>query len=105
MKAIATFAAACTLALAFAAPAAAAPVDGFDFRQIGTDGNNCQLVISTYSNAPVTRWDRKRGQVFKLKVHPGGHTWGRPEDHEEALRWLDEQWEALAARRRAAVKP
>ncbi len=45
---------------------------------------------------------RKRRQVFKLKIHPGGHTWGRPEDHEEGIRWLDEQWMATAAQRKSS---
>ena len=29
-------------------------------------------MISTYSNAPVTRWDRKRGQVFLSAIAPAG---------------------------------
>lgn len=36
---------------------------------------------------------RKQGRKSELIVHPGGHTWGRPTDHETAIRWLDEQWE------------
>lgn len=26
----------------------------------------------------------------ELIIHPGGHTWGRPRDHEAAIRWLDD---------------
>ncbi len=26
----------------------------------------------------------------ELIIHPGGHTWGRPQDHEAAIRWLDD---------------
>ncbi|MCH7891521.1 MAG: hypothetical protein IH921_08470, partial [Gemmatimonadetes bacterium] len=33
----------------------------------------------------------------ELIVHPGGHTWGRPQDHEAAIRWLD----GLTKKRRA----
>ncbi len=30
----------------------------------------------------------KAAQKMKLIIHPGGHTWGRAEDHEAAVRWL-----------------
>lgn len=31
----------------------------------------------------------RQGRKSRLIVHPGGHSWGRPQDHEKALRWLD----------------
>jgi poly(3-hydroxybutyrate) depolymerase len=36
--------------------------------------------------------DKKCGRLCKVLIHPGGHEWGRPEDHETALKWLDAQW-------------
>lgn len=63
-----------------------------------TDMNNDEV---TARMAPMAQ---KRRQVFKLKVHPGAHTWGRPEDHEEAIRWLDEQWKATAAQRKNSFR-
>ncbi|NQT51528.1 hypothetical protein HQ576_05730 [bacterium] len=45
-----------------------------------------------FNNAEVTRRHAealKAGRQTKLIIHPGGHTWGRAEDHEAALRWLD----------------
>lgn len=36
--------------------------------------------------------DKQRSRKYKLVIHPGGHTWGRAEDHEAAIRWLDEQY-------------
>lgn len=44
--------------------------------------------------------DYKRGRAYKLVIHPGGHSWGRGEDHEAALRWLDEQWKSAHPRER-----
>jgi predicted esterase len=42
--------------------------------------------------------DKQRERKYQLVVHPGGHTWGRAEDHEAAIRWLDEQSKQQAAR-------
>ena len=36
--------------------------------------------------------DKKCGRPCKVLIHPGGHEWGRPEDHEIALKWLETQW-------------
>lgn len=30
----------------------------------------------------------QRKRPMELVIHPGGHTWGRSEDHEAAIRWL-----------------
>jgi dienelactone hydrolase len=45
-----------------------------------------------------------------LIVHPGGHTWARPEDHEAAIRWLNDitiskRGERVQARPRGYVPP
>jgi predicted esterase len=32
--------------------------------------------------------ERRAGRKTELAEHPGGHSWGLSEDHEEALRWL-----------------
>jgi predicted esterase len=32
--------------------------------------------------------EEKRGRPIQMVIHPAGHTWGRPEDHEAAIRWL-----------------
>ena len=32
--------------------------------------------------------ERRAGRRTQMAVHPGGHSWGRSEDHIEALRWL-----------------
>jgi predicted esterase len=34
---------------------------------------------------------KKRNRNHELIVHPGGHSWGRAEDHEAAIRWLAKQ--------------
>lgn len=31
-------------------------------------------------------------RACELIVHPGGHDWGRPEDHMAAITWLENQW-------------
>lgn len=36
--------------------------------------------------------NHKRGRATELIIHPGGHTWGRPEDHEAAIAWLEARW-------------
>ncbi|OGV70288.1 MAG: hypothetical protein A2283_00300 [Lentisphaerae bacterium RIFOXYA12_FULL_48_11] len=36
--------------------------------------------------------EKKRGRMINVQVHPGGHDWGRPEDHTLAIRWLDGLW-------------
>jgi len=44
------------------------------------------------NRAEVTRLqpaEAAKGRKTKLIVHPGGHSWGRKEDHELAVRWLD----------------
>jgi dienelactone hydrolase len=33
--------------------------------------------------------EKKAGRVCELIVHPEGHTWGRKEDQEAAIRWLE----------------
>ena len=33
--------------------------------------------------------EARKGRKTKLLVHPGGHSWGRKEDHGQAIRWLD----------------
>ncbi|MCX5514876.1 hypothetical protein [Kaistia algarum] len=48
--------------------ASATPADGFDFVQIGKDGSGCQLVMSSSTSKPVTRWDRKKDKVFGIAV-------------------------------------
>ena len=35
---------------------------------------------------------QQQKRACQLIVHPGGHDWGRPEDHLAAIRWLDQQW-------------
>ena len=50
---------------------------------VGESDYNHDEVIELHRN--VERSIRKT----ELIVHPGGHTWGRPEDHEAAIRWLD----------------
>jgi predicted esterase len=47
--------------------------------------------MTDVSRPEVTRIytaERRAGRKTDIGVHPGGHTWGRSEDHEEALRWL-----------------
>ena len=34
---------------------------------------------------------KRAGRKANLIVHPGGHDWGRAEDHVAAIRWLEEQ--------------
>lgn len=36
---------------------------------------------------------QKQKRACELIVHPGGHDWGRPEDHMAAITWLEKQWE------------
>jgi dienelactone hydrolase len=46
------------------------------------------------NRAEVTRVftaERRAGRKTELATHPGGHSWGVSEDHEEALRWLAQQ--------------
>lgn len=52
-----------------------------------TDMNNKEVAIDRY---PA---EKKKGRPTELRIHPGGHTWGRAEDHEAAIRWLDELWQ------------
>ena len=47
---------------------------------------------SDMNHGEVTRLspaEQKKGRKTKLIIHPGGHSWGRKEDHEAAIRWLD----------------
>jgi predicted esterase len=39
-------------------------------------------------------YDREKpeGRTCQIIIHPGGHTWGRAEDHVAGLRWLESQW-------------
>ncbi len=37
--------------------------------------------------------EARRGRKTALRIHPGGHDWGRPQDHVEAIKWLYDQWE------------
>ncbi|MCH8968839.1 MAG: hypothetical protein IIA66_06960 [Planctomycetes bacterium] len=57
---------------------------------VGQSDFNHDEVVALHSEAE--RSIRKT----ELIVHPGGHTWGRPQDHEAAIRWLD----GLAKKRR-----
>jgi dienelactone hydrolase len=41
--------------------------------------------------------DKKTGRASQLLLHPGGHEWGRKEDHEKALRWLAKETSAPGA--------
>lgn len=52
--------------------ASAAPKSDFEFAQIGADGKDCKLVMSGYSNKPVTRWDRKKGSVLTIAIGKPG---------------------------------
>jgi hypothetical protein len=53
------------------------------------------LVGETDINRPevegVYHAQQEAGRSVRLALHPGGHTWGRPEDHEAALQWLASQ--------------
>jgi len=40
---------------------------------------------------------KKAGRPCEMIVHPGGHAWGRAEDHMAALRWLNKQWQEKPA--------
>ena len=46
---------------------------------------------SDFNHEEVTRRhnaEATRGRKTELLIHPGGHSWGRAEDHERAIRWL-----------------
>ena len=60
------------------------------FFLVGQSDFNHDEVVALHSEAE--RSIRKT----ELIVHPGSHTWGRPRDHEAAIRWLD----GLAKKRR-----
>lgn len=53
-----------------------------------TDMNNVEVCDTVFPMA------KKEKRVCKLVVHPGGHSWGRDEDREAAIRWLEEQRKA-----------
>ena len=36
----------------------------------------------------VYRIGRQEGRQVALRYHPGGHTWGRPQDREAGILWL-----------------
>jgi hypothetical protein len=48
--------------------ASATSTDGFGLLQIGKEAGDCQLVLSSSTNKPVIRWDRKKDKVFGLAV-------------------------------------
>ena len=52
-----------------------------------TDFNNKEVIDK------VLPMVRGRGTETELIVHPGGHTWGRGEDHQAAMKWLEENWQ------------
>jgi len=60
------------------------PKDQPIFYIAGQTDMNKGEVESTYDKA------LKSGRKCKLIIHPGGHDWGRPEDHEAAIRFLAE---------------
>jgi predicted esterase len=33
--------------------------------------------------------EKRKGRRTRLVIHPGGHNWGRAQDHEAAIRWLE----------------
>ena len=64
------------------APALSIPI----FFIVGKSDMNNREVTWKHSEA------EKKGRKTEIIIHPGGHTWGRPADHEAAIRWLDKQW-------------
>jgi hypothetical protein len=50
-----------------------------------TDMNHSEVVERIVPSA------KQRNRVHELIVHPGGHSWGRAEDHEAAVSWLEKQ--------------
>ncbi len=60
------------------------PKDQPIFYIAGQTDMNKGEVESTYEKA------LKAGRKCKLIIHPGGHDWGRAEDHEAAIKWLAE---------------
>ena len=55
------------------------------------------------NNAEVTKLhpaEARKGRKTKLVIHPGGHSWGRKEDHEQAVRWLDALYQGADGRER-----
>ncbi len=45
--------------------------------------------------------EARKARKTQLVVHPGGHSWGRKEDHEQAIRWLDSLYKGDARPRDA----
>ena len=45
------------------------------------------------------RTNLRIGRKSELIVQPGGHDWGRPEDHEAAVRWLEKATAGAAAKK------
>lgn len=51
-----------------------------------TDENNKEVTARLFPQ------EQQRKRPMKLVIHPGGHDWGRPEDHEATIKWLDSLW-------------
>jgi predicted esterase len=65
-----------------------------------TDMNNGEVEKGLFPR------EKQRLQHTQLIVHPGGHSWGRAEDHVAGLKWLNERYPDVAAfRAPAAGKP
>lgn len=61
------------------------PKDQAIFYITGQTDMNKGEVSAAYEKA------KSAGRKCDLVIHPGGHDWGRPADHEKAIRWLAEQ--------------
>jgi len=58
------------------------PKDQAIFYLTGQTDMNKNEVTGAYEKAKAA------GRKCQFILHPGGHEWGRPEDHEAAIRWL-----------------
>jgi predicted esterase len=75
----------------------APPKDQAIFYLTGQTDMNKGEVSGAYEKA------KSAGRKCQLVVHPGGHDWGRAEDHEAAIRWLAQ--ETLGAKAPDKKKP
>jgi len=58
---------------------------GYEHSIVGKTDMNNKGVTGAHKQAV------SQNRKAELIVHPGGYTWGRPEDHEAAIRWLEKE--------------